>query len=169
MFELKESYDELLRAFKELKLTSSPDRVSELENMLSNKEASIKVQLSCFLFPHTQTRYTGFSLYTPQTLQQQVRQLESEVDQLRHKLAQTETIKDKLSKKASELDREVAGVRLANSLLEQQVDSLQGELGVSELVQQDLNQVLKVVEDGVDTGALKVGMVMEWRSYMCVC
>ena len=89
-----------------------------------------------------------------------MRQLESEVDQLRHKLAQTKAVQDKLSKKASELDREVAGLRLTNSLLEQQVDSLQGEMRVSELVQQDLNQVLKVVEDGVDTRALKVGMVM---------
>ena len=48
---------------------------------------------------------------------------------------------------------------MANSLLKQQVDSLQGEVGVAELVHQDLNHVLKVVEEGVGSGEMKVGGV----------
>ena len=95
-----------------------------------------------------------------------MRQLESEVGQLRHKLSQNEAVQDKLSKKASELDKEVAGLRLANSLLEQQVDSLQGDVGVADLVQQDLNHVLKVVEEGVGTGQMKVGCEGGWGEGM---
>lgn len=45
MSELKESYNELLRAFSELKLASN-DRVIELEKVLANKVASIKVKVS---------------------------------------------------------------------------------------------------------------------------
>ena len=86
-----------------------------------------------------------------------MRELESEVSQLRHKLSLGEAAKEKFSKKASELDQEVIGLRVANSLLEQQVDSLQGEVGVAELVHQDLNHLLKVVEDGVGSGEMKVG------------
>jgi hypothetical protein len=44
VYELKESYDELLRAFSELKLTSK-DQVIELERVLANKMASIKVYI----------------------------------------------------------------------------------------------------------------------------
>lgn len=43
VFELKESYDELLRAFNELKLTLNPDNVMELKKKLNNKEVLIKV------------------------------------------------------------------------------------------------------------------------------
>ena len=95
-------------------------------------------------------------LPTSQALQQQVRQLESQVSELRHKLSLSEAAREKFSTKASELEQEAAGLRVANSLLEQQVDSLQGEVGVAELVQQDLNHLLKVVEDGVGSGEMKV-------------
>ena len=100
-----------------------------------------------------------------QALQQQVKQLESEVEQLREKLSQSETARDKFSSKAAELDQELTGLRVANSLLEQQVDSLQGEVGVAELVQQDLSHVLKLVEEGVGSGEMKVCVCV----CVCVC
>ena len=79
--------------------------------------------------------------------------------QLQDKLSQSEAAQEGLSSKASELDKELTGLRMANSLLKQQVDSLQGEVGVAELVHQDLNHVLKVVEEGVGSGEMKVGGV----------
>ena len=91
-----------------------------------------------------------------------MRQLESEVAQLQLQHSQSEAARVKFSSQASELDQELAGLRVANSLLEQQVDSLQGEVGVAELVQQDLNHVLKVVADAIDSGELKVFS-------MCLC
>jgi septal ring factor EnvC (AmiA/AmiB activator) len=87
-----------------------------------------------------------------------VKQLESEIEQLRGKLSRSEAARDKFSSKAAELDQELTGLRVANSLLEQQVDSLQGEVGVAELVQQDLGHVLKLVGEGVGGGEIKVGV-----------
>ena len=157
--------------------------MTELEKILNNKVAAIKVQL-LFLslslslthtHTHTHTLFLSLplpppstslsppppiigneSLPSPQALQQQVRQLESQVAELRHKLSLSEAAREKFATKASELEQEAAGLRVANSLLEQQVDSLQGEVGVAELVQQDLNHLLKVVEDGVGSGEMKV-------------
>ena len=96
-----------------------------------------------------------------QALQQQVKQLESEVEQLRQKLSQSEAARDKFSSQAAELNQELTGLRVANSLLEQQVDSLQGEVGVAELVQQDLSHVLKLVEEGVGSGDMKVSVCVK--------
>ena len=87
-----------------------------------------------------------------------MKQLESEIKQLREKLSQTEAACDKFSGKAAELNQELAGLKVANSLLEQQVDSLQGEEGVAELVRQDLGHVLKLIEEGVGEGEIKVGV-----------
>ena len=103
-----------------------------------------------------------------QALQEQVKQLESEIEQLREKLSQSEAARDKFTSKAAELDQEVTGLRVANSLLEQQVDSLQGEAGVGELVQQDLSHVLKLIEEGVGEGEMKVAVCERERVCECV-
>lgn len=52
VLELKESYDELLKAFSDLKLTSK-DKVVELERILGNKIATIKVRTSTSTYTRT--------------------------------------------------------------------------------------------------------------------
>ena len=117
---------------------------------------------------HQPTNFIHFLLLISQALQEQVKQLESEIEQLREKLSQTEAARDKFSGKAAELNQELTSLRLNNSILAQQVDSLRGEEGVAELVQQDLGHVLKLIEEGVGEGEMKVGVCPCERERKCV-
>lgn len=88
---------------------------------------------------------------------------------LQDELCQSEAARDTFSTKASELSKELSGLRVANNLLEQQVDSLQQEVGVAELVQQDLGHVLKLVEEGVGCGEMKVSECKSLEACYFVC
>lgn len=96
-------------------------------------------------------------------------QLESQVHQLREQLSHSEAAQEKVLGKVSELASELTGLQTANSHLKQQVDGLQGEAGVADLVHQDLNQLLKVVQEGIDSGEMKVSERKEGMRGPRVC
>ena len=181
-FELKESYDELLRAFSQLEVAAK-EKIAALESRLLAALTAAKVggiwwSPFCVKMNVTNPNFTSFpppfpslpfSLPFPAPplslalLSHPLFNLyNGAVMSLQEYQRQAQVWEGQLSvmrERVNELERENGRMREERGELERQRDMLQVEDGRCEAVEQDLGHVLQLIHDGINSGTLRVSIL----------